>query len=72
MASPIQWTCFEKALGDGDGQGGLAFCSPWGRKELETTEQQNNDNNNKLQITSDSPKVFIKTQVSGTSSLQRF
>ena len=22
---------FEQALGDGDGQGGLACCSPWGR-----------------------------------------
>ena len=27
---------FEQALGVGDGQGGLACCSPWGRKELET------------------------------------
>ena len=24
--------------GVGDGQGGLACCSPWGHKELETTE----------------------------------
>ena len=23
----------EKALGDGEGQGGLACCSPWGCKE---------------------------------------
>ena len=22
----------------GDGQGGLVRCSPWGRKELDTTE----------------------------------
>ena len=29
---------FEQALGDGDGQGSAACCSPWGRKELETTE----------------------------------
>ena len=28
----------EQALGDGDGQGSLECCSPWGRKELETTE----------------------------------
>ena len=28
-------------LGVGDGRGGLACCSPWGRKELETTEQLN-------------------------------
>ena len=29
---------FEQALGVGDGQGGLACCSPWGHKELGTTE----------------------------------
>jgi len=28
---------FEQTLGDGDGQGGLACCSPWGRKELDVT-----------------------------------
>jgi len=28
-------------LGVGDGQGGLACCSPWGFKELDTTEQLN-------------------------------
>ena len=27
--------------GVGDGQGGLACCSPWGHKELDTTEQLN-------------------------------
>ena len=26
---------FEQAPGDGEGQGGLACCSPWGRKELD-------------------------------------
>ena len=25
----------------GDGQGSLVCCSPWGRKELDTTEQLN-------------------------------
>ena len=28
----------EQALGAGDGQGGLACCSPWGHKESDTTE----------------------------------
>ena len=28
---------FEQILGEGEGQGSLAGCSPWGRKELETT-----------------------------------
>ena len=27
--------------GVGDGQGGLAHCSPWGRKESDTTERLN-------------------------------
>ena len=30
------WHCKEK---HGDGQGGLVCCSPWGRKELDTTER---------------------------------
>ena len=32
----VEWT-----LGVGDGQGGLACCSPWGHKESDTTEQLN-------------------------------
>ena len=32
---------FEYAPGVGDGQGGLVCCSPWGRKELDTTERLN-------------------------------
>ena len=31
----------EQALGFGDGQGSLTCCSPWGHKELDTTEQLN-------------------------------
>ena len=29
---------FEQALGVGEGQGSLGCCSPWGHKELDTTE----------------------------------
>ena len=32
---------FEQALGIGDGQGSLACCSAWGRKESDTTEGLN-------------------------------
>ena len=32
---------FEQAAGVGDGQGCLACCSPWGRKESDMTEQLN-------------------------------
>ena len=28
--------------GDSEGQGSLVCCSPWGRKESETTKQLNN------------------------------
>ena len=32
---------FEQALGVGDGQGSLACCSPWRRKESDMTELLN-------------------------------
>jgi len=32
---------FEQALGVGDGQGGLACCSPWGHKGSDMTETLN-------------------------------
>ena len=32
---------FEQALEVGDGQGGLACCSSWGRKDSDTTERLN-------------------------------
>ena len=31
--------------GDGEGQGDLTCCSPWGRKDLDTTGRLNNNNN---------------------------
>ena len=37
---------FEQTLGDSDGQGGLACCSPWGRRvrhDLETERQRQRD-----------------------------
>ena len=36
---------FEQALGDSEGQGSLACCSPWGCTELEMIEQLNNKKN---------------------------
>ena len=41
---------FEQALGDGDGQGILACCSPWGRKESDMTEGLNNNEVHALKI----------------------
>ena len=42
MASLTHGHEFEQALGDGEGQGSLACCSPWGRKrdDLVTEQQQ--------------------------------
>ena len=40
---------FEQAPGDGEEQGSLVCCSPWGA-ELDTTEQLNDNNNNKIMI----------------------
>ena len=39
----------EQVSGDREGQGGLACCSPWGRKESDTTGFPSN-NNNKIPI----------------------
>ena len=36
---------FEQALGDGVGQGSLACCSPWGRKDSDTTQRLNDNAN---------------------------
>ena len=30
---------FEQAPGDSEGQGSLAYCSPWGHKESDMAEQ---------------------------------
>ena len=40
----VQWyhrfnVQFEQARGVGDGRESLEFCSPWGRKQLDTTER---------------------------------
>ena len=34
---------FEQTPGDGEGQGNLACCSPWGCKDSGRTEQLNNN-----------------------------
>ena len=37
---------FKQAPGDDERQGSLAFCSLWGRKESDMTEQLNNNTTN--------------------------
>ena len=41
---------FEQTPGDGEWQGRLACCSPWGRKRLDMTARLNSNNNNKTCI----------------------
>ena len=41
---------FEQTLGGREGQGSLACCSPWSRKELDTTDQLNNNNLSSLLV----------------------
>ena len=36
---------FAQTEGDMEGRGSLACCSPWGRKEPDTTERLNNKSN---------------------------
>ena len=38
---PLDGHEFEQPPGAGDGQGSPVCCSPWGRKELDMTEQLN-------------------------------
>ena len=45
----VGWHCrfngreFEPTLGDSERQGSLACCTPWGRKESDTTQQLSNN-----------------------------
>ena len=43
----LNGTEFEQAPGDGDGQGSLACCSPWGHKVSDMTDGLNNSNKQK-------------------------
>ena len=47
-----------KPLGDGEGQGSLACCSPWGRRQLNTVERLNKNLIQKTQ--ENSPKKPAK------------
>ena len=50
----------EQALGDGEGQGSLACCSPWGHKASDTTEQLKNIEQKDWKITGKSQQMDIK------------
>ena len=41
---------FEQTPRNGEGQGSLAYCSPWGHKESKATQPLNNSNNGTFQM----------------------
>ena len=56
---------FEQALGDGEGQGSLVCCSPWGLKELDMNEQLNNKSINSYILETDFQikKIYLKITI---------
>ena len=42
----------EQASGDGEGQGSLVCCSPWGHKESDMTECLNNNKSSRFKVIS--------------------
>ena len=59
---------FEQALGDGEGQGNLACCSPWGHKELDMTERLKNNKKFIGRTDAEAPVVWpfdVNRQLSG-------
>ena len=51
---------FEQALGVGDGQGGLACCSPWGCKESDMTQQLNWTEHSQCSVVVSHPSFLSK------------
>ena len=52
---------FTQTQGDVEGQGSLACCCPWGRKELDMTEQLNNSHHGKQVEVSQKIKNAIRS-----------
>ena len=55
---------FVQTLGDSKGQGSLAQCSPWGRKESDVTERLNNNDGEASCCTPESNIMFYVNFVS--------
>ena len=52
--------------GDGEGQGSLACCSPWGRKKLDTTWRVTNNEQNTLLCSNKKDHLFLAYLFCGT------
>ena len=51
---------FEQTQGDGEGQGSLACCSPWGHKESCMTEGLNDNNRKRIYIHNNNNYISVK------------
>ena len=73
IASLIQWTWVWVSPRVGDGQGGLACCSPWGREESDMTERlswiDTSQNRTQLPFLTDSMLVLLVDYSNPYSSL---
>ena len=63
---------FEQALGDGEGQGRLACCSPWGHKESDMTERLSNNNKELKEVRRCSCGSLGRTSGAGVRESTRF
>ena len=45
--------------GDGEGQGSLACCSPWGHKESDTAERLSNDVNKRRPVVAAAAGIIL-------------
>ena len=54
---------FGQAPGAGDGQGSLACCSPWGRKESDMTQQLNSKVNEKAAVLTGRPFCYCRCNI---------
>ena len=61
---------FEQTLGVSERQGSLECCSPWGHKELDMTEQQNNNKKVFIYIFWNSPRISYFSSDSWYLSLE--
>ena len=61
---------FEETLEDGQGQGSMVCCSPWGCQELDATEQLNNKEHTHTDVlTSNGPSDLSEPSLSLVSFL---
>ena len=60
----------EQILGDGEGQGSLAFCSPWGHKELDSTERLNSNSLGGHHLSTCVTRMYLGDITSGCQGIQ--